>query len=1189
MHPNVLVLPNLENALEKCFKLHFHRSPNLLYLPVKIFQIIETNSSLQAWAIYLHQSLPPSLPSELKGVYNASNGRIFYQNQKWNILTVEEIPHLLELCPLEKRNSLFLPNLLVLLTSEQDTFTKAVSQSLYFGKNDLYAATIYLNQQRFYLLKILTPIFYLVQQWQVTSTIYLYYSPKENIYVRWNYRHPLEDYLPPSSEQWIFIEPPRRWFYLRPPQLQSIYDFSEFSLSVDQKLEGKSILNSNELKISLQVQEEKIHQPPELWLIPSNKVQELIEGLFPLTLDQKKQLLLGKFSLEDGESFYLVWDFLAKNLPSYFAVGQEVFYRLTPQIFLPQGYRLFPPLENKAYHKAFSVSPAQMTLLRKKHDQWQILRFSQKDFQPIESAIEYWLEANEHSLISLLPRVAFQVEKYKQNTSPAPTFHPPSEEDVRSNGADLHPEKSIFSGKGGNKKKTTALLPFLKPEDYCLRQIILGRSPSKYWQELLQYKIQTKALSEALYCFFQSLWHTKSKDEYKTLLSKSNQLPFSSLQCIYAVEDIEKLLKKSPQKISQVYQEWSKNQNHVPKKIYWLIWKKICIQTEDKLELIQQGERILNQLNTSGLEEVDIPCWLVKDFFRSSPLKKEEKQVLSSLLENFQIYLKSQHLGSKALLLWPLLAQAYFKIGQLETSLKILEQNIPRLQEEKFSPLDILLCLCHSGALMLSADSKDLIQQGRRYLQKILENFENFEKEGRFQNPTLRSQFLEKLAQILSSLPLQRIDLQILKQIFKYIQSLPFPHSIYTLRHCLFSFFSPLKEEVIAFLEKEIHPQASPSVLWKVIEIRRYFYPNETYLPLHWFSLFPSLESLRKTSYFWPESEAIQLYFYLGRCYLHHYNLTTLPHRQSEANSNYFDILQLLIEYQFLKEKTGSSSPERLFQIVQKAFSISSPEVKNPVFLLILHYIGEFGEEDESAFSREILKKIFQAFSGFSKIEHQLVLLTYCAKTASKLYEYDLVLKIFQSAEQMTSYPEHLFSILEVFLSALRQLSEKTNWQALNKILWKAKQTLEKLHASFKEDQDRIIDVYIASLEYCALALKFSFSEWAEDFLKIIVPSLEQLSSSDPKILEVYEAYIQVLSYLDPLQKKEMASILFQTLCKILPLRNILSQNIFKLLEKFFSAICSYQARLKKEFQRFVLREEEELRSDILCVLNSEN
>ena len=251
-----------------------------------------------------------------------------------------------------------------------------------------------------------------------------------NVWVQLGYTHPLGEHLKAPPGQMLLLRPPRQWIHLPDAPFRDIYEVLEFSLP-GTPVGWKEGEVGHRLKVPLTLARGGTTEAAELWVLRDDPVNEL-NNLVQNADDQ----LLGRLSFAVGEhngKKTIVLRVRPSRLPPPVLVVRGESFRhflKLPNLFVPCGWRLHPPLRRDVVRSHLADDPNVLTWLYPAGGgQFVAETLAADAFRPLSDWIDYVVEHDKAHLQTWVQSAQFDFESFVCNEDePSRPRKPPGSE-----------------------------------------------------------------------------------------------------------------------------------------------------------------------------------------------------------------------------------------------------------------------------------------------------------------------------------------------------------------------------------------------------------------------------------------------------------------------------------------------------------------------------------------------------------------------------------------------------------------------------------------------------------------------------------------------------------------------------------------------------------------------------------------
>ncbi|HZT79550.1 MAG TPA: hypothetical protein VFA26_04995 [Gemmataceae bacterium] len=245
--------------------------------------------------------------------------------------------------------------------------------------------------------------------------------------------HPLGPHLKPPDGKILLLRPPRQWLLLDDAPFRDIYEVLEFTLP-DEKTPWHEGSLGGRLRVPLRLTRGGPAEGAELWVLRDNPVGQLDAFVRDHDNDLLGRLLFAVGEV-GGKQVIVVRVRPSRSAPPVLqfdaAVGCRSFLKL-PNLFLPVGTRLHPPLRRDVVRKLLADDPETITWLYPGEGG----RFTPESlpdavFRPLRDWVEYVIELERKPLELWVESTTFDFEPFVCDEEQPPKPKKPPQERKR--------------------------------------------------------------------------------------------------------------------------------------------------------------------------------------------------------------------------------------------------------------------------------------------------------------------------------------------------------------------------------------------------------------------------------------------------------------------------------------------------------------------------------------------------------------------------------------------------------------------------------------------------------------------------------------------------------------------------------------------------------------------------------------
>jgi cellulose synthase operon protein C len=246
---------------------------------------------------------------------------------------------------------------------------------------------------------------------QTAPRAFLERAPRVWIELGWT--HPLADHLKPADGKLLLLQPPCRWTPLDEAPFHDIYEVLEFPLPNVPSRYREGTLDGK-MKVTPSLKTGGSPDGAEFWVLGGEALAEL-NYFVQNANDQLLHRLAFAVGEQDGKHTVVLRVRQSKLPPPVLtlnAVGYRPFQRL-PNLFLPVGKNLHPPLRRDIVRKMLADDPSIVTWLSP-HEGGSFTPCSlpEDSFRPLMDWIDYVLDRDRQALQAWVQAAQFEFEPF---------------------------------------------------------------------------------------------------------------------------------------------------------------------------------------------------------------------------------------------------------------------------------------------------------------------------------------------------------------------------------------------------------------------------------------------------------------------------------------------------------------------------------------------------------------------------------------------------------------------------------------------------------------------------------------------------------------------------------------------------------------------------------------------------------
>jgi hypothetical protein len=232
-------------------------------------------------------------------------------------------------------------------------------------------------------------------------------------WIQIGHTHPFACQIKVPEGKLLLLRPPRQWSYLPEGRFREVYEVLEFPLP-NPRTAWKEGEVGHKLKVPLRLVSGDPGEVEELWVLRDRPMEQLDE-LVANAGDDLLQKLSFAVAEQEGQTVMVLRVRPSKGVPPapvLDAVGFRTYLKL-PNLFVPSGKRLHPPLSRHVLRKLLAEDPAFITWLYP-HDDGTFTPETLPDeaFRPLSDWIDYVLDHDRQSLQTWVQAAQFDFEYF---------------------------------------------------------------------------------------------------------------------------------------------------------------------------------------------------------------------------------------------------------------------------------------------------------------------------------------------------------------------------------------------------------------------------------------------------------------------------------------------------------------------------------------------------------------------------------------------------------------------------------------------------------------------------------------------------------------------------------------------------------------------------------------------------------
>jgi hypothetical protein len=253
------------------------------------------------------------------------------------------------------------------------------------------------------------------------------------VWIEIGYRHPLTDNIHPSKGKILLLRPPRQWLMLPDAPFRDIYEIVEFHIP-GEGTHWKDSPLPHRLTIAPRLRQAGTADGAELWVLRGDALSEL-NRFVQNAEDQLLNRLAFAVGEKNGQTLVVLRVRQSKLPPPVLVLPAEAYksHLKLPNLFLPAGFALHPPLRRDVVRKLLADDPKQITwLVPGENGSFTPEGLPDDVFRPLTDWIDYVLDRDREQLQAWVQAMQFDFEPFVcDEEQPSKPKKPPASEKTR--------------------------------------------------------------------------------------------------------------------------------------------------------------------------------------------------------------------------------------------------------------------------------------------------------------------------------------------------------------------------------------------------------------------------------------------------------------------------------------------------------------------------------------------------------------------------------------------------------------------------------------------------------------------------------------------------------------------------------------------------------------------------------------
>lgn len=488
-----------------------------------------------------------------------------------------------------------------------------------------------------------------------------YIEHNAGVWVELGYEHPLAATVQPPAGKWLFMRPNRDWAFVDEGHFQDVYSVLDFALRSDEAAWQES-KREHRISVPLRLSTSSTKEVAELWVLRDgglDQVERLVRNA-----DDRLVAQLSFAVAEDGdEPTVILRARPARTAPPVLVLEGVSFrsYLKLPNLFVPVGSRLHPPLRRDAVAKLFQQDGSRFTWLYPEEQGGFTPQSIEEDaFRPLADWVDYIIDRNHEALQAWVSSYRFDFESFvckdDKRAKPRPNKRQSHEPKPVKQTTNVKKGQAKAEGEESDSAAALEMTSLLeadrvKPEPNEMQLRLRGLEQryedsdepidaperSRLWREMGAINALLRHRHDATVCWSNGLWEEaapsaasldswlKSEgiehdaqdtriDDLLLWIDDPTTPAHASKVAAYlvAVAKEGSLPKELIAQLGAISQYLERQEAYLPIRTAWLAWLAVVrLSNGDLLTLARARDRLLERLYQHGLRaEFDLPTFL---------------------------------------------------------------------------------------------------------------------------------------------------------------------------------------------------------------------------------------------------------------------------------------------------------------------------------------------------------------------------------------------------------------------------------------------------------------------------------------------------------------------------------------------------------------------------------------------------
>ncbi len=362
------------------------------------------------------------------------------------------------------------------------------------------------------------------------------------VWVEVGYQHPLEVNVIPPKGKILLLRPPRQWLMLPDAPFRDIYEIIEFHIPAA-TISWKDSSFPHRFRVTPRLRLAGPADGAELWVLRGDAIDEL-NRFVQNAEDQLLNRLAFAVGEKNGRAIVVLRVRQSKLPPPILVLPSEAYksHLKIPNLFLPAGYALHPPLRRDVVRKLLAEDPNRITWLvpavsggSEPPGSFTPEGLPDHVFRPLTDWVDYVLDRDREQLQAWVQAMQFEFEPFVcDEEQPSKPKKPPASE--KTQGGKIAPSRQSVLGKTSEIKASetpadpateepfpaaSAAIERMEPSDiekalHAVEEKFLAlpgglddASRQTLWARLAELNARLRKWEDAGICWLHALWDTK--------------------------------------------------------------------------------------------------------------------------------------------------------------------------------------------------------------------------------------------------------------------------------------------------------------------------------------------------------------------------------------------------------------------------------------------------------------------------------------------------------------------------------------------------------------------------------------------------------------------------------------------------------------------------------------------------------